>query len=114
MARCWQVADAQEMLFGWRGALAVTLNAAWDPEQVDPDLKSFVKAFDAIYVFQPLSIQVRAPAVLVPAENVLAVLEPGESARNQVSHRVLFAGQVHCSGLTARTGRTIRCFCAPC
>jgi len=55
----WQVADAQEMLFGWRGALAVTLNAAWDPEQVDPDLKSFVKAFDAIYVFQPLSIQVR-------------------------------------------------------
>ncbi len=57
--RCWQVADAQEMLFGWRGALAVTLNAAWDPEQVDPDLKSFVKAFDAIYVFQPLSIEVR-------------------------------------------------------
>ena len=46
------------MLFGWRGALAVTLNAAWDPEQVDPDLKSFVKAFDAIYVFQPLAIQV--------------------------------------------------------
>ena len=60
--RLVQVADAQEMLFGWRGLLAVTLNAAWDPEQVDSDLKSFVKAFEAIYVFQPLAIQVRGSA----------------------------------------------------
>ena len=54
----WQVADVQEMLYGWRGGLAVLLNAEWDAEATDAELASFVRSFDTIYCFGPLEIQV--------------------------------------------------------
>ena len=53
------MADVQEMLFSWRGALAVTLNAEWDAAETEGDLSAFLRAFEALYCFQPLAIQVR-------------------------------------------------------
>ena len=53
-----QLADVQEMMFDWRGSLAVTLNAGWDAEQTEGDLSAFLRAFETIYCFQPLAIQV--------------------------------------------------------
>lgn len=54
-----QVADVQEMLFGWRGTFVATLNATWDAEDAaDTDLASFVKSFEHVYCFGPLDIQV--------------------------------------------------------
>lgn len=53
-----QLADVQEMLFDWRGAVAVTLNASWQPEHTEGDLSAFLRAFEYIYCFQPLAIQV--------------------------------------------------------
>lgn len=53
-----QVADVQEMLFGWRGTFVVTLNAEWDAEGIaDTDLASFIKSFEHVYCFGPLDIQ---------------------------------------------------------
>lgn len=54
-----QVADVQEMLFGWRGTFVVTLNAEWDADGIsDTDLASFMKSFEHVYCFGPLDIQV--------------------------------------------------------
>jgi hypothetical protein len=53
-----QVADVQEMLFGWRGTFVATLNATWDAEDAtDTDLASFVKSFEHVYCFGPLDVQ---------------------------------------------------------
>ena len=52
-----QVADVQEMLFGWRGGFAAALNLEWDDDQADADLASFVKSWDCVYCFRPLDIQ---------------------------------------------------------
>ena len=46
----------------------MTPNGLLGLEQVDPDLKSFVKAFEAIYVFQPLAIQVRLIRLFVKSK----------------------------------------------
>ncbi len=62
-----QVADLQEMLFGWRGGFAAVLNSEWDDEQDDTDLASFVKSWESVYCFRPLDIQARPHAAVVCA-----------------------------------------------
>lgn len=45
-------------MFSWNGRLATLINADWDEEQADADLSSFVKAWEYVYCFEPLEIQV--------------------------------------------------------